>query len=434
MRNIFDFEGWVSAIKEGFDARIEDAKKSKQKNKKQNSTNDSIKVVSPTDGGIITYNIKDSEITSKRKEAKVDDKGRAVNIPDEQTEEVVTDEQLKDDIKKAAIFIDGVKDRIRRAEVLRITGGDITNATDEISKILNNFINKVDTENENEKGVAYTLGDTLLSNEGYQYVPIPIDEGNGIGQYKLTYEDINKIYVSKSHTIGKGEYLLPFIYNDVHKRKAYGITANGDNAKGDNFIKTDEGIINIEVKGRGAHLSFETKDIISKISDSVDNKDLTDDEKNNITIEVLKNEIAKSFAQYIHKQLSLGETYLCLFDATKYEPKGMFFIKDTIITEENPEMFIDLLEIHRPHRKGAKSFKGDEFNRAAKGDFTYTFTFIDGEPKIMCALNNEVYNKFPFLINDSNDNKKQTLKKKDDLILSRDEFTKHNNTHKKRGL
>jgi hypothetical protein len=427
MKYILEFKNWASAVKEGFDAKIEDTKKIKQEEEKENS----IKVVSPTDGGLITYNIKGSKITSKRKEAKVDDNGRAINIPNDQTEEVVTDEQLKDDIKKAAIFIDGVKDRIRRAEVLRITGGDITDATDKISEILNKFIDEVDTENENEKGVAYTLGDTLLSEEGYHYIPIPIDTGNGIGQYKLTYADIKDIYVTNSHTIGKGEYLLPFIFNDVHKRKAYGVTAKGDNAKGDNFIKTDKGIINIEVKGRGAHLSFETKDIISKISDSVDNKELTDDEKKNITIEVLKNEIAKSFAQYIHKQLSLGETYLCMFDATKYEPKGMFFIKDTIITEENPKMFIDLLEIHRPHRKGVKSFIVDEFNRAGKGDFTYTFTFIDGEPKIMCALSNEVYNKFPFLINNSNDNKKQTLKKRDDSILSRDEFTKHNDTHKK---
>lgn len=418
MKYILEFKKWASAVKEGFDAKIEDTKKSKQEEEKENS----IKVVSPTDGGLITYNIKGSKITSKRKEAKVDDKGRAVNIPNEQTEEVVTDEQLKDDIKKAAIFIDGVKDRIRRAEVLRITGGDITDATDKISEILNKFIDEADTENENEKGVAYTLGDTLLSEEGYYYIPIPIDTGNGIGQYKLTKTDIQDIYVTNSHTIGKGEYLLPFIFNDVHKRKAYGVTAKGDNAKGDNFIKTDKGIINIEVKGRGAHLSFETKDIISKISDSVDNENLTDDEKKNITIEVLKNEIAKSFSQYIHKQLSLGETYLCMFDATKYEPRGMFFIKDTIITEENPKMFIDLLEIHHPHRKGVKSFIVDEFNRAGKGDFTYTFTFIDGEPKIMCALSNEVYNKFPFLINNSNDNKKQTLKKRDDSILSRDSF------------
>lgn len=418
MKYILEFKKWASAVKEGFDAKIEDTKKSKQEKEKENS----IKVVSPTDGGLITYNIKGSKITSKRKEAKVDDKGRAVNIPNEQTEEVVTDEQLKDDIKKAAIFIDGVKDRIRRAEVLRITGGDITDATDKISEILNKFIDEADTENENEKGVAYTLGDTLLSEEGYYYIPIPIDTGNGIGQYKLTKTDIQDIYVTNSHTIGKGEYLLPFIFNDVHKRKAYGVTAKGDNAKGDNFIKTDKGIINIEVKGRGAHLSFETKDIISKISDSVDNENLTDDEKKNITIEVLKNEIAKSFSQYIHKQLSLGETYLCMFDATKYEPRGMFFIKDTIITEENPKMFIDLLEIHHPHRKGVKSFIVDEFNRAGKGDFTYTFTFIDGKPKIMCALSNEVYNKFPFLINNSNDNKKQTLKKRDDSILSRDNF------------
>lgn len=418
MKYILEFKKWASAVKEGFDAKIEDSKKSKQEEEKENS----IKVVSPTDGGLITYNIKGSKITSKRKEAKVDDKGRAVNIPNEQTEEVVTDEQLKDDIKKAAIFIDGVKDRIRRAEVLRITGGDITDATDKISEILNKFIDEADTENENEKGVAYTLGDTLLSEEGYYYIPIPIDTGNGIGQYKLTNTDIKDIYVTNSHTIGKGEYLLPFIFNDVHKRKAYGVTAKGDNAKGDNFIKTDKGIINIEVKGRGAHLSFETKDIISKISDSVDNENLTDDDKKNIAIEVLKNEIAKSFSQYIHKQLSLGETYLCMFDATKYEPRGMFFIKDTIITEENPKMFIDLLEIHHPHRKGVKSFIVDEFNRAGKGDFTYTFTFIDGEPKIMCALSNEVYNKFPFLINNSNDNKKQTLKKRDDSILSRDSF------------
>lgn len=118
----------------------------------------------------------------------------------------------------------------------------------------------------------------------------------------------------------------------------------------------------------------------------------------------------------------MGETYLCMFDATKLEPKGMFFIKDTIITEENPKMFIDLLEIHHPRRKGVKSFIVDEFNRAGKGDFTYSFTFIDGKPKIMCALSNEVYNKFPFLINNSNDNKKQILKKRDDSILSRDNF------------
>ena len=38
-------------------------------------------------------------------------------------------------------------------------------------------------------------------------------------------------------------------------------------------------IINVEVKGRGAHLPFVSNDIIAKISDIVDNKDLTEDEK-----------------------------------------------------------------------------------------------------------------------------------------------------------
>lgn len=432
MGNICNFDEW-KLINEKFNATIKDVKKKKQEDEKENS----IKVVSPTDGGVITYNIKGSEITSKKKMAKVDDKGKPINIPDAQTEEVITDEQLKDDIKKAAIFIDGVKDRIRREEILRITGGDISDATDIISGILNNFIDKGDDEI--EKGVPYTLAGTLfaqskseygqISEDGYQYVPIPIDGKNGIGQYKLTYADVIKIYKTDGHTIGKGEYLLPFIFDDVHKRKAYDAAA-----KGDNFIKTKDGIINVEVKGRGAHLPFVSNDIIAKISDIVDNKDLTEDEKKNIAIGILKSEIAKSFAQYINKQLSLGETYLCMFDAINYEPKGMFFITDKIITEKNPEKFMDLLQIHHPYRKGNTSFIKDEFNKAGKGNFTYTFTFLEGKPKLMCALNNEIYNKFPFLINQPNDNKKQTLKNIETTILSRDELAKQNNTHEKEVL
>ena len=126
--NILNFEKW-NHINEKFNAEIKDI----ENNDKTNDIKDSIVVKETENSEPVIYSIDGDSITSIQNQTGVDDTSSKKEVKE------VTDAHLKSDIKKAAYAIRDIKDRLRAKEILRVTGGDISDETDAVRKIIDSF-------------------------------------------------------------------------------------------------------------------------------------------------------------------------------------------------------------------------------------------------------------------------------------------------------
>lgn len=321
MGNICNFDEWKFINEKKFNAEIKDI----EKDEEISDIKDNIVVKETENGEPIIYTIDGTSITSNQKEVSVGVNGENKGLPEDNVEEI-TDPQLKSDIKKAAYSIRDIKDRLHAKEILRLTGGDITDATDEIRAIID-AAHK--TQETNEKACPKSLASTL-GNESFKYIKIP--RRTWKGKYTLSPKNIKDIYNTKSHTIGKGEYLLPFLFSDVYKNQSY-----GDKAKGDNYLIDGDNKYILEVKSSNAVMQFTNyskKDggatLYLKNSESIQNEENIED--------IYKYAIAASLLDYAKKQMKeiYFGGYLCLFaeleskikntDSKETTPIGMLFI------------------------------------------------------------------------------------------------------------
>ena len=388
MGNICNFDEWRVINEKKFNAEIKDI----EKDEEISDIKDNIVVKETENGEPIIYTIDGTSITSNQKEVSVGDNGENVGSPEDNVEEI-TDPQLKSDIKKAAYSIRDIKDRLHAKEILRLTGGDITDATDEIRAIIDASHKAQET---NEKTCPKSLASTL-GNESFKYIKIPRKTWKG--KYTLSPKNIKTIYNTKSHTIGKGEYLLPFLFSDVYKNQSY-----GDKAKGDNYLIDGDNKYILEVKGSNAVMSFTNyskKDggatLYLKNSESIQNEENIED--------IYKYAIAASLLDYAKKQMKeiYFGGYLCLFaeleskikntNSKETTPIGMLFINikdipdsDIYIGKSDPFKNTGLL------KKIKDMIVIDDKDYITGSDFEYT-CIGESKPYIYCKLKKEHFNK-----------------------------------------
>lgn len=300
MKYILEFEKWVNVNekKAKFDATI------KADSDKNNDEKNEITLEVSDGDEIITYTIDDDKnVQSVYKES---ENTNTNNIDDTDIEKYVL---------KTAYNIGKLQDITRGKEIDRLTGGDDTDITHEIIKIIDN--------DKNIRENTLYLHDLLSKNEdfwknGSAYMKLNFNDERIEGKSKYDFE-IKNIYNKSKGSIGKGEYLLPLLFNDVYKEPVF---TNG--AKGDNYILNDNKKYHLELKAPGSspYKNFKNPDV----------KD----------IKGLKDEIINVFERYTKSQRKndRNKLYLCFFyernfdkktikdsnkDATKY-PEGMLFI------------------------------------------------------------------------------------------------------------
>jgi hypothetical protein len=388
MGNICNFDEWKFINEKKFNAEIKDI----EKDEEVSDIKDNIVVKETENGEPIIYTIDGTSITSNQKEVSVGVNGENKGLPEDNVEEI-TDPQLKSDIKKAAYSIRDIKDRLHAKEILRLTGGDITDATDEIRAIID-AAHK--TQETNEKACPKSLASTL-GNESFKYIKIP--RRTWKGKYTLSPKNIKDIYNTKSHTIGKGEYLLPFLFSDVYKNQSY-----GDKAKGDNYLIDGDNKYILEVKGSGAMMYFTNYSkksggatLYLENSKSIQNEENIED--------IYKYAIAASLLDYAKKQMKemYFGGYLCLFaeleskikntnDNKETTPIGMLFINikdipdsDIYISSSDPFKNTGLLQ------KIKDIIVIDDKDYINGTDFEYT-CIGESKPYIYCRLKKEHIN------------------------------------------
>jgi hypothetical protein len=388
MGNIRNFDEWKFINEKKFNAEIKDI----EKDEEIGNIKDNIIVKETENGEPIIYTIDGTSITSNQKEASVGDNGETVGSPKDNIEEI-TDPQLKSDIKKAAYSIRDIKDRLFAKEILRLTGGDITDATDEIRAIIDAFRTEQET---NKKTCPKSLASTL-GNKSFKYIRIPSTAWKG--KYTLTAENIKTIYNTKSHTIGKGEYLLPFLFSDVYKNQSY-----GDKAKGDNYLIDGKRKYILEVKGSNAGMLFTSyKKKGGGAMPYLENSKPIQNEEN--IEDIYKYAIAASLLDYAKKQMKeiYFGGYLCIFaelesiiknkDSKETTPIGMLFINikdipdsDIYIAKWDPFKNSGLL------KKIKDMIVIDYKDYITAPDFEYT-CIGESKPYIYCKLKKEHCNR-----------------------------------------
>lgn len=361
--NILDFEKWSDVVNEGFDAKIKDDK----------DVNDEIEIEAPNEDNTIKYVVDGDDVKSKKQIASVNKDGQQKNVKDES--ETIDDENLKKDIIKATLSINKIKDRIKAKELDRLTGGDLTSSTIEIIKVLNKESNP-DVDNVALYNTLTTDFFNVENKGAWKYLNI-----SGI---KSKYDfDKNVIYNIIPKGIGRGEYLLPLLFNDVYKE-----TVHGENTKGDNYIIHDDIKYNLELKGTGASLKF---------YDGITNS------KNIDKIELYKNIIVYSILRYAKNQQRKDrkKLYMCFFYTEGKKPN------ETPISA----LFINISNLDKDDLKvGSKIFDNlkeliDISKEQIKdNDFTFTYNGDEINPKLICKLN------------------KKYLTESNSTILSRDNF------------
>ena len=301
MKYIIEFEKWVNINekKAKFDATI------KTDNDRNNDGKNEITLEVSDGDEIITYTVDDDKnVQSIYKES---ENTNTNNINDADVEKYVL---------KTAYNIGKLQDITRGKEIDRLTGGDDTDITHEIIKI----IDKGDIR-EN----TLCLYDDILSKNnnflinGTKYIKLNFNDKRIKNKSKYKF-DIKDIYNKGEGNIGKGEYLLPLLFNDVYKEPVF-----TKGAKGDNYILNGENKYYLELKAPGSspYQNFKNSDI----------KD----------IEELKNEIIDVFVRYTKNQRNNDrkKLYLCFFYEKDFDknnikksnknikekiPAGMLFI------------------------------------------------------------------------------------------------------------
>lgn len=418
MGNICNFDEWKFINEKNtnaFNAEIKDIKKDNNTTADNTTATDNIVVKETDNSDPIVYHIQGTQVFSNQKEIGVGENGNPIGTAKVGTDEI-TDPQLKLDIKKAAYAIRDVKDRLYAKEILRLTGGDITDATDEIRNIINNAHSTADQSLEPNGKAVPSINKTLENNVSIKYVPLPPNGENTEwdGKYKLTPNDIYDIYNVQSHTIGKGEYLLPFLYCDVYKNKAY-----GDTAKGDNYYTIGNEKYILELKGSGAPMSFsnhkrQNNNGVMQYLENVDkdfleNKDKKPEDYNSdYFIDVYKTAIAASLLNYGKSQLkNYNGGYLCLFNESESNkpyttkktdknttPIGMLFINigKLINTDIEPQIGKDN---DNNGQLGAlkEIIDIDLSDYITPTDFIFKCIMVNGKYRIHCTLKQKYVNK-----------------------------------------
>lgn len=441
--NILDFDKW-NYINEKFNAEIRDI----EKNDETNDIKDSIVVKETENSEPIVYSIDGDTITSNKKQNSVDDNGKPNGQPTDDMKEI-TDSQLKSDIKKAAYAIRDIKDRLHAEEILRITGGDISDSTDVLRKIIDSFHTTQDQSSESNSSLS--LAKSIKKQNIFTYIGIN-PNSKWKGKYNLNYDDIKDAYNQSFNSVGKGEYLLPLLFDDVHKIS----TSTTD--KGDDYLIDNNKKYFIEVKGPHAFGKFSNyKKHGGGVIQYLNNDKLTKT-KDNI-LDIYKTAIASSLLDYASKQFEeiYSGGYLCLFVEKEPEiknkskritsPIGMLFINMSNIEDSdihinknlNSNNLNDSLENENTgllkQIKEILVINIDDYDTQSGADFVYSCVG-DKNPKIVCKLNYEhMITVRNFLQLDSIEKRKQGRKSKKSTktqdiekeihgttILSRDNF------------
>lgn len=373
MKYILEFENWVSAVKEGFDAKIEDDK----------DTKDEIEIEAPNEDNTIKYVVdKDDNVKSK--------KIISTDNGEQEEENIVNDKRLEDDIIDAVDKINDIKDRIEAEELRRLTGGDRSTDSKTVKQIKKIFKDK----NNNLGNPEYICNcDGFMSflegnkdNGSSNWFHLDISNING--KYNIDKENVYYNFKPKKG-VGKGEYLLPLLFDDVYKQKIH-----GENTKGDNFIVHSENenphTYYLELKAPNSSLRFK-KNIRNYIEENLP--------KNNVKKEeIYKNAIVASIMEYAKKLKSSWENlYMCIFGETD-SPKDILFInfskiedndtKPSIYTKRTPlfQEIFDMIIIDNIDNYNISNIKGK-----VKKDigFTYKYNGDNKKPKINCKLKSE---------------------------------------------
>lgn len=359
--NILNFKKWIGAIKEGIDTNIS----SDDKDTKDEITIDDT-----------TYTIKKNKVSTNDVE--------------------ISDNKLKTDIKNANRAIGDLKETEERFEELRLTGGEDTKISDEILDIIN-----MDEYNKSNVSLFDTItekySDFFDQSGKVAYINIP--DLNNIFYNQEIATKVEDIYIKSSTGIGKGEYFLPLLFKDVHKKRPFGTDPyTKQRVKGDNYILNNKKIYNLELKSPNTCLNF-NKDTKNKIKTELKNNNKEDGYKLAITSSIL------NYAK--NQQKTLDNLYLCIFEKTvrKGTPKNVLFINLSEINSEvneDSELFKTIYNIISINNINEYT-KGK--NGKLKKDIahSFSFTYVNGDDKkIICSLKSETV--------------------EESLILSRDNF------------
>lgn len=377
MKYILEFENWVSAIKEGFDAKIEDDK----------DTKDEIEIEAPNEDNTIKYIVDKDDNVKSKKIISTD------NGDQEEEENIVNDKQLEDDIIDAVDKINDIKDRVEAEELRRLTGGDRSTDSETVKQIKKIFKNKNNIGSPiyicNCKGFM----EFLTSSENWFHLNI----SDITGKYNIDTENVYYKFKPKKG-VGKGEYLLPLLFDDVYKQKIH-----GENTKGDNFIVHSEDNVShtyyLELKAPNASLGFK-----KKIRDYIEKEILKDNIEKEEKEEIYKNAIVASIMEYAKrlKGSSWENLYMCIFGETNSgykSPDDILFINVSEIEENDikPNIDADRTSLFKEIFDMIKIDNMNDYNISKrkgkiKKDIAYSFSFTykhDENPKINCKLKSE---------------------------------------------
>ena len=360
--NILDFEKWAGAVNEGIDTNI------------SSDDNDSKDEITIDD---TTYTIKKNKVSTNDVE--------------------ISDNKLKTDIKNANRAIGDLKETEERFEELRLTGGEDTIIAKEVISIIND-------ENSKYTKSDISLFDEIIKQcsnffESYStgervYMQIPNLEK--LFESEIANE-IKKIFSRHETGIGKGEYFLPLLYKDVHKKRPFGVDPyTGERVKGDNYISIGDNIYNLELKSPNASLNF------NSYEETYIKTNLKDKEKNDI----YKNAITSRFLKYAQSQAKSfdGNLYMCIFDE-KNPPEDILFINlskiedNDIKPDNNTKLFqtiynlIDIVNI-KTYTKGKKGKKNDIA-------YSFTFTYDANSKELKCVLKSKLIKESTILSRDN---------------------------------
>ena len=356
MNNILNFDRWYGAVKEGIDTNI------------SSDDNDSKDEITIDD---TTYTIRKNKVSTNDVE--------------------ISDDKLKTDIKNANRAIGDLKETEERFEELRLTGGEDTSIVDDILDIINMDDYKKSDESLFDT-IKKTCPDFFEKSGKIAYISIPnlIDI---FGNEEIA-EKVKKIFSRYETGIGKGEYFLPLLFKDVHKKRPFGVDPyTKKRVKGDNYISNENKIYDLELKSPYASLGFKKK----KPTENTD-------------IEDLKNIITSRFLEYAKNENKNGAYIMCIFEADEltendnkiFNPKGMLLLNISDIKEETTlfdeiKQLINIVYDSTP-----------QIYKVSTDQFKFTLTSDGGNnPKLNCIVHG---------------NYKNTTEESLLLILTRDNF------------
>ena len=369
--NILDFDKWSNSINEGIDTNI------------SSDDGDSKDEITIDD---TTYIIKKNKVSTNDVE--------------------ISDNKLKTDIKNANRAIGDLKETEERFEELRLTGGEDTKIAKEVINIINdddNNYTKSDISLYNE--IHKECSDFFKPSGNGKIVCIQMPNLENSFESEITTK-IKNIFSRNETGIGKGEYFLPLLYKDVHKKRPFGVDPyTGERVKGDNYISNGDNIYNLELKSPNASLNFNSYGetyIKTNLENDPEGKEV-----------IYKKAITSRFLKYAQSQAKSfgGNFYMCIFDEQN-PPEYILFINlskiedNDIKPDNNTELFktiyncIDIVNINN-YTDGKKG---------KKNDIAYSFTFTYDAN----SVNNEEIKKLKCIL------KSRLIK--ESIILSRDNF------------